>query len=215
VVPAGLSDAKQRVLERLKRVDSATASELAARLELTETGVRQHLDALEQHGLVQRCTRAAEGRGRPPLAWSLTPLATELFPDRHGDLTLELLDAIRAAVGEAGLEQVIDAREARQLSAYEAVLPTGPDVSLRRRVGALARQRTVEGYMAEARPDGDDVLLVEHHCPVCSAASACAGLCRGELDLFRRALGDDVTVERTQHLMAGDPRCVYRVRTRP
>ena len=117
MVPAGLSDAKQRLLERLKRVDSATASELAAEFDLTETGVRQHLDALEQHGLVQRCTRPAEGRGRPPLAWSLTFLATELFPDRHGDLTVELLDAIRAAVGEDGLEQVIDAREARQLRA--------------------------------------------------------------------------------------------------
>ena len=69
--------------------------------------------------------------------------------------------------------------------------------------------------MAEAQPDGDDVLLVEHHCPVCSAATACTGLCRGELDLFREVLGDDVEVERTQHLMAGDARCVYRVRRRP
>jgi predicted ArsR family transcriptional regulator len=214
VVPTGLSDAKRGVLERLKRVDAATASELAADLGLSETGVRQHLDALEQHGLVQRRSQPGEGRGRPPLAWSLTSLATELFPDRHGDLTLELLDAVRTAVGDAGLEQVIDARAARQLSAYQAALPTGPDVSLRRRVGALARQRSAEGYMAEARPDGDDLLLIEHHCPICSAATACAGLCRGELELFREVLGDDVSVERTQHLLAGDPRCVYRVRPR-
>jgi predicted ArsR family transcriptional regulator len=214
VVPTGLTDAKRRVLERLKRVDGATASELAAQLGVTETGVRQHLDALEQHGLVQRSARPAEGRGRPPVTWSLTSLATGLFPDRHGDLTLELLDAIRAAVGDAGLDQVIDARAGRQLRAYQAAMPAGPDVSLRRRVGALARQRSAEGYMAEARPDGDDLLLVEHHCPVCSAATACAGLCRGELELFRSVLGDDVVVERTQHLMAGDPRCVYRVRTR-
>jgi predicted ArsR family transcriptional regulator len=78
-------------------------------------------------------------------------------------------------------------------------------------VSALAKQRSVEGYMAEARPDGDDMLLIEHHCPVCSAASACAGLCRGELDLFRGVLGPDVMVERTQHLLAGDARCVYRI----
>ena len=214
-MPTGLSDAKHGVLERLKRVDGATASELAAELGLTETGVRQHLDSLEQHGLVQRRTRAVEGRGRPPLAWSLPALATELFPDRHGDLTVELLDAIRTAVGDAGLDQVIDARAARQRRAYEAVLPTGPDVSLRRRVVALARQRSAEGYMAEARADGEDQLLIEHHCPVCRAATACMGLCRGELELFRQVLGDDVVVERTQHLLAGDPRCVYRVRARP
>jgi predicted ArsR family transcriptional regulator len=100
----------------------------------------------------------------------------------------------------------------RQLAAYRRVVPDGAGATLPARVAALARQRSAEGYMAEARADGDDVLLVEHHCPVCSAAAACTGLCRGELDLFRAVLGADVVVDRTQHLIAGDPRCVYRVR---
>ena len=211
----GLTDAKRRVLERLKRVDGASAGELAGGLGVTESGVRQHLETLEGLGLVVRRAGAADGRGRPPEVWSLTPLAGELFPDRHGDLTLELLDAIRAAVGDEGLDAVIDARAERQLAAYRAVLPTGDGVSVRRRVEALARQRSAEGYMAETRVEGDDVFLVEHHCPVCSAASACAGLCRGELELFRAALGGDVTVDRTQHLLAGDARCVYRIHARP
>jgi predicted ArsR family transcriptional regulator len=212
-VTAGLSDAKRRVLERLKRVEDATAAELAAAFEVTEAGIRQHLDGLEGHGLVERHPGAASARGRPPVRWSLTPLAAELFPDRHADLTVELLDSIRAAVGEEGLDRVIDARAERQQTAYQQVVPdtTAP---LRRRVAALARQRTVEGYMAEARVDGDAVLLIEHHCPVCLAAAACTGLCRGELELFRGVLGADVDVERTQHLIAGDPRCVYRIRER-
>jgi predicted ArsR family transcriptional regulator len=208
----GITDAKRRVLERLKRVDAATVPELAASLGLTEAAVRQHLEALERHGFVTRRGRAASTRGRPPAEWSLTPLAAELFPDRHEDLTLELVDAIREAVGEAGLDAVVAAREARQLAAYREVIPAPGAAPLRRRVAALARRRSVEGYMAEVRPDGDAVLLVEHHCPVCSAAAACTGLCRGELDLFRTVLGDDVEVERTQHLLAGDARCVYRVR---
>jgi predicted ArsR family transcriptional regulator len=201
------------VLERLKRVESATAAELAAAFEVTEAGIRQHLDHLEGHGLVERHPGAPSARGRPPVRWSLTPLAAELFPDRHADLTVELLDSIRAAVGEAGLDRVIDARAERQQAAYQQVVPdrTAP---LRRRVAALARQRTVEGYMAEARVDGDSMLLIEHHCPVCLAAAACTGLCRGELELFRSVLGADVDVERTQHLIAGDPRCVYRIRER-
>jgi predicted ArsR family transcriptional regulator len=32
--------------------------------------------------------------------------------------------------------------------------------------------------------------------------------------LFRVVLGDDVVVERTQHLIAGDQRCAYRIRPR-
>jgi predicted ArsR family transcriptional regulator len=58
------------------------------------------------------------------------------------------------------------------------------------------------------------MVLVEHHCPICEAAGACPGLCRTELELFREALGDDVTVERTQHLLGGDTRCAYRVTKR-
>jgi predicted ArsR family transcriptional regulator len=212
-VTAALSDAKRRVLERLKRVEGATAAELAAAFEVSEAGIRQHLDGLKGHGLVERRSVATRARGRPPVRWSLTALAAELFPDRHADLTVELLDSIRAAVGEEGLDRVIDARARRQQTAYQRVVPdaTAP---LRRRVAALARQRTAEGYMAEARVDGDTVLLIEHHCPVCVAAAACTGLCRGELELFRTVLGTDVDVERTQHLLAGDPRCVYRIRER-
>ena len=90
---------------------------------------------------------------------------------------------------------------------------TTPDItsSVAVRVRGLAEVRTAEGYMAEARPDGDDMLLVEHHCPVCEAASSCQGLCAGELALFRSVLGDDVTVERESHILRGDGRCAYRV----
>jgi len=209
-----VTDAKRRVLDRLKRVDGATAAELATELELTEAGVRQHLDGLEANGLVARRERPASGRGRPPVEWALTDVASELFPDRHGDLTVELIDAVRNALGEEGLEKVVDARAEQQLASYRADLPVPGEATLGRRIGALARRRSAEGYMAEARRDGDGWTLVEHHCPVCEAAQACTGLCRTELDLFRATLGPDVEVERTQHLLSGDARCAYRVTER-
>jgi predicted ArsR family transcriptional regulator len=212
-VTAALSDAKRRVLERLKRLEDATVAELAAACALTEAGIRAHLESLEQHGLVERRSGATPARGRPPVRWSLTPLAGELFPDRHADLTVELLTAVRAAVGEEGLDRIIDARADRQRAAYQRVVPDGT-APLRRRVAALARQRSAEGYMAETKVEGDSVVLIEHHCPVCQAAESCTGLCRGELDLFRGVLGADVEVDRTQHLLAGDARCVYRIRER-
>jgi hypothetical protein len=59
------------------------------------------------------------------------------------------------------------------------------------------------------------MLLLEHHCPICDAASTCQGLCRTELELFQEALGDDVTVTRTQHVLSGDLRCAYRISPRP
>ena len=56
--------------------------------------------------------------------------------------------------------------------------------------------------------------MVEHHCPIAAAAHSCATVCRTELEVFQAALGDDVIVQREQHLLAGDQRCAYRVALR-
>jgi predicted ArsR family transcriptional regulator len=65
--------------------------------------------------------------------------------------------------------------------------------------------------MAECRPEGDGYLLIENHCPICVAATVCQGFCRAEREVFERALGRDVSVERTEHIVGGDRRCVYRI----
>jgi predicted ArsR family transcriptional regulator len=211
---ANLGPTKRRIVERLKRAD-AKVSDLARAFDMTEAGVRQHLDALADHGLVVSRPGAARGRGRPPTMWALTDLAQDLFPDRHDDLTVELITAVRTALGDQGLARVIDARAEVQRAAYERAMPKrGP---LRSRVDALARVRTAEGYVAEAidDPDGTGVLLIEHHCPICTAATACPGLCGSELALFREVLGPRVSVERTQHIVSGDRRCTYRIEPLP
>src|SRR3954452_16236588 len=133
-----LGPTKRQIVERLKRAD-AKVSTLARALDMTEAGVRQHLDALAEHGLVVSRAGAAEGRGRPPTVWALTDLAQDLFPDRHDDLTVELISAVRTALGDEGLARVIDARAEKQRAAYERAMPKRG--SLRARAEALARVR--------------------------------------------------------------------------
>ena len=90
--------------------------------------------------------------------------------------------------------------------------------SLGERVEALAEARSEEGYMAECRDDGDGgdgYLLIENHCPIRAAATACQNFCRSELAVFQELLGPDATVERTEHLLGGARRCAYRIRPRP
>ena len=68
--------------------------------------------------------------------------------------------------------------------------------------------------MAEvSRVDGHWV-LVENHCPICSAAERCQGFCRNELELFRTILGEEVEVERVEYLLAGGERCAYSISAR-
>lgn len=209
-----LTPGRRRVLELIKRLAPVRARELATRLEMSDAAIRQHLGDLDDMGLVQREEIApASGRGRPAGLWGLTPAAAAAFPDGHAELTIGLVDAIRNTVGEKGLRQIIDHRARDQIAAYERLMPSGGRVSLRRRVDALARQRTAEGYMAEVVQERSGVyLLIEHHCPICEAASSCTRLCQAELEVFRAVLGEDVSVERTRHLLSNDERCVYRIR---
>ncbi len=210
---ATVSDAQRRIVERMQRLDWAQAPTLAADLGLTGAAVRQHLDALAALGLVAAEMGEPGGRrGRPAQRWRLTSLARSLFADRHADLTVELLDLMREELGEEGLERLVERRAAKQTVAYKRALER---LEGRSRAERLAELRTAEGYEAEVVDDDDgSLLLIEHHCPVCEAATSCQGLCRGELETFKQALGDDVAVEREQHLLSGDARCVYRIRRR-
>ncbi len=205
---AELSDAKRRIIEALKMVDSSTVATLADEFQTTTTAVRQHLESLEEAGLVSRFEQPSSGRGRPALHWRLTGATRELFADRHGDLTVELISSLRDVLGDEALVKVIDHRAERQIDNYRQRVGDG---SLRSKVSALADLRSAEGYLAEVVADNGDLLLIEHHCPISGAAAACNNLCQSELDVFRSVLGPDVSVQREQHLLSAGSRCSYRI----
>jgi predicted ArsR family transcriptional regulator len=201
-----------RVLHALKSAGPQTAEALGRKLGMTAVGARQHLLRLQADGLVAAVDQS-EGVGRPKRIWSLTDAGHARFPDNHAGLTLELITAIRKTGGEAMLDAVIEAREKAGLQAYRRSLEGAG--SLKEKVKRLAKIRSEEGYMASvAAGAGGALFLVENHCPICVAAKACQGFCRSELALFRETLGDDVSVQRDEHIVAGARRCVYRIAAR-
>ena len=199
----------ERILYLLKTRGPQTAATLAAELEMTAMGARQHLQKLEQSSLVQRFERA-EQVGRPRHYWQLTGAAQADFPDRHADLSLALIENVRELFGDEGLDRLIDQREKTTERDYREQL--GACRTLAERVQKLAQLRSAEGYMAEASYDEDEGswLLWENHCPICAAATHCQGFCRTELELFRKVLHAEV--EREEHILLGARRCSYRIR---
>jgi predicted ArsR family transcriptional regulator len=171
---------------------------------------RQQLARLAEEGLVE-ATSQVRGVGRPTQSWSLTPAAQSRFPDTHAALTVQLLGIVREQLGEAALDTLITTREAQTRAGYEAVL--AERTSLRDKVAALADLRSAEGYMATwQEADDGGLLLIENHCPICAAATACQGFCRAELDVFRAVLGPETEVVRNEHIVAGARRCSYSIR---
>jgi predicted ArsR family transcriptional regulator len=198
-----------RILFQLKTRGPAETLALAGALAISRQATLQHLERLVAEGLIDHADER-RGVGRPRRIWSLTATAQARFPDTHAQLTLEMLDTMRAEFGEAGIDRLITRREAVTTQSYIQAL--APLRSLGARVARLAELRTAEGYMADWSQDpGGGFHLVENHCPICAAAAACQGFCRAELETFRKALGPDVSVERTDHILAGARRCAYRI----
>jgi predicted ArsR family transcriptional regulator len=200
-----------RFLVLLKMRGPQTAADLGKAARVTGEAARQQLVGLEAEGLVAS-TSEPRGVGRPARVWALTPAGNARFPDTHAELTAQLLRSIRTQLGEQVLDKLIDSRSSESKAAYAAALEGVSDTG--KRVSLLAEARTREGYMAESRAEGDGFLLIENHCPICVAATACQGFCRAEQETFAEVLGPEVSVERTEHITEGDRRCVYRITPR-
>lgn len=200
---------KRAIVNLLKREGLMDAEALAEHLKITSMAVRQHLYALQKEHLV---TYQEQQRpmGRPAKLWQLTQEANRLFPDRYAEFTVSLINSMMEAFGEEGLEKLLQIKTRQQIADYQKLIPL--DASLEQRLEALAAVRTEEGYMAEIQPLAHNkFLLIENHCPICTAAVACTGLCRQEMEVFKTVLGQDVLIERTEHIVAGGRRCVYQV----
>jgi predicted ArsR family transcriptional regulator len=172
----------------LKMRGAQTAAAIGDHLGTTGEAVRQQLVRLAEEGLVAPHS-VSQGVGRPSQFWDLTETGNKRFPDTHADLTVQLLHSVRTILGEDALETLVAHRETETRRQYHARLK---DMAFDERVKALADIRSTEGYMADAeRQEDGSWLFVENHCPICAV------------------LGPDVSVARTEHILAGARRCAY------
>ena len=209
------SNTRRAIIDLLKIEGAMTPADLGQRLGVTAVAVRQHLADLATEKVAETVPADGGGtrsRGRPAVAWRLTGAADTFFPNGHEELAVGLIHGLRAAFGEDGITKLIAQRTEAQVRAYAKAMDGAGNLG--ERLECLAALRTREGYMAEVEEDAAGYLFVEHHCPICAAARVCTGLCASELEVFQRALGNGVTVERTDHVLAGANRCAYRVRSR-
>lgn len=203
----GLSASQQRLLERLKRLGSATIPALGQAVGLNVETVRHHLRALESLGYVERRGRRASGPGRPEVVYGLSASAERLFPRREGDVLRALALYLKETGGEAVLEsffeRYIDARRAEAMARVDGL--TGEA-----RVREVAQILTELGFMATAEFGGERPQLHLCHCPLRDLVDATKIPCRAELGLIRELLGGNLT--RLAYIPAGDATCSYRTR---
>ncbi|WP_413494688.1 helix-turn-helix transcriptional regulator [Morganella psychrotolerans] len=197
----------EKLLILLKKYGPMQAADAGEHLGTTGEAARQQFAKLAKDGMVEAQSES-RGVGRPIQLWHLTALGNKRFPDCHAELTVKILTTIRQELGEEAISKIITARENEARRDYAEKMQGAE--TLEEQIIRLVAIRTDEGYMAqwEKEPEGS-WLIIENHCPICSAARMCQGFCRAELALFQSVL--HANVERVEYLLTGSRRCVYRV----
>lgn len=198
-----------RILFLLKTRGPLKTADLAQLLGITFEATRQQVQKLQATALISGISVPAKGAGRPSQKWTLTATAQRRFPDSHSVLTLQLIESVEQVFGSDGVDRLISRMEDSNSREYQQAC--GDAETLEDKVRILVHLRERAGYMAEMQADGAAWLIVENHCPICIAATRCQGFCRSELQVFQAAIGEQATVERCEHLISGDRRCVYRI----
>ncbi|HEU4588284.1 MAG TPA: helix-turn-helix domain-containing protein [Gemmatimonadales bacterium] len=195
----------------LKRSQTLTAKELAAKLGISLNGVRHHLKELEAEGFVVY-EREHRGVGAPVFAYRLSRMGEALFPRRYEATLLELLDHVVQREGRDAAVRVLEAHFATLTRRLKAELEGAPPA---RRLEAVARALADEGYMAEWRvsePAASDRAgtLTEHNCAIRSVSERFPELCAAESRFLEEVLG--ATVDRRAHILGGCSSCEYHVK---
>ncbi|MDW6091631.1 metalloregulator ArsR/SmtB family transcription factor [Vibrio rhizosphaerae] len=198
-----------KILHTLKREGAVTAKQLADRFGITTMGARQHLQSLEEDGLIHFYDVKVK-IGRPTRHWTLTEDGHAYFADRHGELTLQVIDAIEQVYGSEGIAKIVATREAQTLSQYHAEIQTCN--TLEEKLEMLVTLREREGYMVQLESLSDGYRLIENHCPICKAATRCQSFCQSELHIFQSLLEGLCTIERQEHIVSGHRRCSYIIK---
>ena len=201
---------RRRILDRLKGEGEATASDLAAELELTPSGVRQHLDALREEGLVVPVEPAhGSSRGRPRRRWRLSVAADALYPRAYADLTNELLGYVEGSDPEL-VDAIFRRRRDRRIENARARLD---GLAFDDRVAELARILDEDGYLADWKQEDGSFVVTERNCAIVGVAERYGQACGSEME-FIRAVLPEASVERVTHIVSGGLHCTYRIEPR-
>ncbi|RON44182.1 MarR family transcriptional regulator [Pseudomonas frederiksbergensis] len=198
----GLGRTQQDLLNALlHHAGGMSIDELAERLAVTRTAIRQHLAALERDGLVLRGETRPTGR-RPEQLYRLTDHAKEQFPRQYQMLASVLIDEVADIIGPEALGSMM-----RSL---------GRKLALDREHQVVDETRIVHhmnqaGYEAEVFfRSRDEPEIVAHNCVFHRLAEVHPVVC--ELDLALIGALGGAEVEHTECMVRGGHVCRFKLR---
>jgi predicted ArsR family transcriptional regulator len=184
-----MSEASDReLLDLIRRHGPLTVAEMAGRLGVTATAVRNRLTRLVGSGMVER--RAEHGgRGRPRHTYQASVEAHKRLGQNYADLAVVLWDEMMRTVEDRKLRRVLFGRITERLAELYRAQVTGDAWEGRLvQLGTILHGRGIEAEVT--RGDGSALpVLKQHSCPYYELAEVDRAVCAMERKMFEKVLG--------------------------
>lgn len=161
-----------KVVELLRR-RSASVSDLASELDLTDNAVRAHLATLERDGLIEQAGSRSSAR-RPETLYGLSTSAEGLFPKSYHTLLNSLMDALAEDHSSEDIKRILRRAGEKMVGDKADELH---DKDLRTRIDVAASLVENIGGLAEIHESPESYTIAGFSCPfgqaVCHDRNVC------------------------------------------
>jgi DeoR family suf operon transcriptional repressor len=202
---AGHRGLRGDILLELKKAQPLTARTLGQLFGVSANAVRRHLKELEAEGLVEY-RRVQQGTGAPTFAYRLSERGEALFPTQYSQALIDALSYVARTSGRAAVRDFFAERFRVQADRLRIELA---GASLEKKVAAVSRLLSEQGFMAAWTVESDTVRLAEHNCAVRAAAQQFPEICAAEVDFLRQVLERDI--HRDSYIPDGCNACQYSI----
>ena len=196
-----------QILEYLQRNPSATIKDFEILLGVTTTAVRQHLNALQASGYLDR-REERSGVGRPHYIYVATDAARELFACRCDVLALTMLQEMYEVVGAEQMGTLLLRVGVRLADQYtESVKATGLQHRVEEMAGALGRQGVLTDVSVG---ESNTIALKMYNCPYHDLAIEHREICEMDQLMLQQVLGAEVSLD--DCIMDGHASCSFEIK---
>jgi predicted ArsR family transcriptional regulator len=186
----------------LEQKDGLSVDELATRLGITRTAVREHLAGLERDRIVTPAASRPSTGGRPSRPYALTERGHALFP-KHYDLLARLLIEDLAERGEENVGEALATMGTRLAARMKGEVAGS---TLAERGASVARLMNGLGYEASFRA-GDAPMIEALNCVYHDLAAGNPTICALDLALVGGLA--EAEVEHRSCMARGDNACTF------
>lgn len=198
------------VLEALKHSGGLPVTDLARLVDASYMAVKQHCEDLKGLGYLDRSRVPRTVVGRPEIFYSLSAKADALFPQAGVSFTLDLLDALKAQLGESTPDKLFFQHFQKQQEKWQALLTNAQ--SLLDKATILAALREKDGCHVRCTVDpANGVSIEEFHNPLQRVFERYPRAVAMEHRMIEHLLGTRVNRRELSGGRNGQPRVVFDV----